>query len=165
MNTHLSCEPWISPQIKQRLKEKHEAFMLKYWATLSTVNCTVTKMLNWNSKDKVDDELMNRNTRQALKKVRTETRRISIVWHWTSRHWTEFILPWLQHRSDKCVKVLKYSVWHLPSLPLSQITSFQLWTFITLLHTSPSGVSVIHLNVRETKEMGKRSLPASHLHH
>ena len=72
MNTHLSCEPWISPQIKQRLKEKHEAFRLKYWATLSTVNCTVTKMLNWNSKDKVEDELMNRNTRQALKKVRTE---------------------------------------------------------------------------------------------
>jgi len=33
-----NSKPWITPQIKQNLKEKHKAFRLKDWASLKMAN-------------------------------------------------------------------------------------------------------------------------------
>ncbi len=71
-----NSKPWITPQIKHCLKEKHKAFREKNWVNLKLANCNIKNEVlraKLKYKDRLENEFSNINTMQVFQKVRTLT--------------------------------------------------------------------------------------------
>ncbi|KAK0135719.1 hypothetical protein N1851_028396 [Merluccius polli] len=68
-----NSKPWITPQIKQSLKEKHKSFRHKDWASLKATNRNIRNEVfkaKLDYKNKLETEFSNMNTKQAFQKVK-----------------------------------------------------------------------------------------------
>ncbi len=74
-----NSRPWMTHQIKLKLREKQQEFHRKYWLTLRDINRSVkndikkANTLYLAYKDKLEQDFSSMNTRQAFQKVRTHT--------------------------------------------------------------------------------------------
>ena len=71
-----NSKPWITPQIKQSLKEKHKSFRHKDWASLKATNRNIRNEVfkaKLDYKNKLETEFSNMNTKQAFQKVKILT--------------------------------------------------------------------------------------------
>ncbi|KAK0139949.1 hypothetical protein N1851_023110 [Merluccius polli] len=62
-----NSKPWITPQIKQSLKEKHKSFRHKDWASLKATNRNIRNEVfkaKLDYKNKLETEFSNMNTKQ-----------------------------------------------------------------------------------------------------
>ena len=69
-------KPWITPQIKQSLKEKHKSFRHKDWAGLEAANRDLRNEVlkaKLDYKNKLETEFSTMNTKQAFQKVKALT--------------------------------------------------------------------------------------------
>ncbi|KAK0144336.1 hypothetical protein N1851_017299 [Merluccius polli] len=71
-----NSRPWMTHQIKLKLREKQQAFQRKDWLSLRDINCSVKKEIQKAKlayKDKLEQDFSSMNTRQAFQKVKTLT--------------------------------------------------------------------------------------------
>lgn len=74
--TFPNSRPWITPQIKQKLAEKHKIFQCKDWLSLKILdrqikNDIIKEKLKY--KEKIEHEFSTMNTKQAFKKIKILT--------------------------------------------------------------------------------------------
>ena len=71
-----NSKPWITPQLRKSLKEKHRAFKLKDWVALSAANRAVKNEVfkaKLQYKNKLEQKFSSMNTRQAFQMAKTLT--------------------------------------------------------------------------------------------